>query len=97
MKRAVSLYEPSLPPGPDVTLVLRTPEEFLSDVAPLDLDLALDARVLFDRDGLVAESLARLRALIDEAGLVRGEDLFWRWKVPPSRRDWAITWQGVRR
>lgn len=97
MSRDVPLYEPPLPTGPPLALLLRTPEEFLADVAPLDLDLALDARVLFERDGFLTRHLARLRELVSEADLVRGPNLLWTWRTPPSRRDWAITWEGVRK
>ena len=99
-QRFVPLYDaelPLLPPGPPISLLLRTPEEFLADVAPLDLDLALDGRVLFERDAFLTRHLRRLNELIAEAGLVRNADLFWKWKTPPSRRDWAITWEGVRK
>lgn len=94
-ERFVPLYDPPLPPGPTLSLILRTPEEFLADVAPLDLDLALDGRVLFERDGFLTRQLARLNELIAQAEIERGSDLFWRWKRPPTRRDWAITWEGV--
>jgi hypothetical protein len=78
-----------------VQVLARTPGDFLKDVTPLHLDLALDARVIFEQDGFLSRHLERLRALIDEAGLYRTTtELFWRWKTPP-RRDWAITWGGV--
>jgi predicted nucleotidyltransferase len=78
-----------------VQVLARTPDDFLKDVTPLHLDLALDAQVIFERDGFLSQHLERLRELIHEAGLYRTPELFWRWKNPP-RRDWAITWQGVR-
>jgi hypothetical protein len=80
-----------------LSFLLRTPEEFDRDVRPLYLDLALDARVLYDRDGWLAARLDRLRELLREARLRRRPNLFWEWEEPPSRNDWAITWQGVRR
>jgi len=95
-KRHVLLTPPPLPPGPPVSLLLLTPEEFLADVRPIDLDVALDARVLFERHAFLTTHLGRLRALIEEAGLYRTARLFWRWKTPPVP-DWAITWNGVRR
>lgn len=78
-----------------VQILARTPENFLADVTPLHLDLALDAIVLHERDGFLSGNLARVRELLDEAGLYRTPALFWRWKRTP-RRDWAIEWQGVR-
>lgn len=75
-------------------VLARTPDDFLKDVTPLHLDLALDARVIFEQDRFLSRHLERLRALIEEAGLYRTKELFWRWNTPP-RRDWAITWGGV--
>lgn len=87
----------SLPFQPYVSLVLRTPDEFEHDVRPMHLDLGLDGRVVYERDGYLSARLERLRALIREAKLRRLPDLFWEWEQPPARRDWAITWEGVRR
>ena len=78
-----------------IQVLARTPQAFLADVTPLHLDLALDAIVLAERDGFLTTHLARLRELINQAGLYRAPSLFWRWKQPP-RKDWAITWDGVR-
>jgi hypothetical protein len=88
---------PERPLVPELSFLLRTPEDFEADVRPLHLDLALDARVLFDRDGYLAERLSRLRDLVHLAKLRRRPDLFWEWEEPPTRRDWAITWEGVQR
>lgn len=78
-----------------VSVLARTPEEFLADITPLHLDLALDAIVLFEQQSFLSHHLGRVRQRIQEAGLERGKDLFWTWKRPP-RRDWAISWEGVR-
>jgi predicted nucleotidyltransferase len=88
---------PERPLVPPLSFLSRTPEEFDRDVRPLYLDLALDARVLFDRDGYLAGRLARLQELVREAKLRRRPDLFWEWEEPPTRPDWAITWEGVQR
>ena len=88
---------PERPLLPTLSFLLRTPEEFERDVRPLYLDLALDARVLFDRDEYLASRLARLRELVRLAKLRRRPDLFWEWEEPPTRPDWAITWEGVQR
>jgi len=88
---------PERPLVPELSLLSRTPEEFETDVRPLYLDLALDARVLFDRDGYLAGRLFRLRELVRLAKLRRRPDLFWEWEEPPTRPDWAITWEGVQR
>lgn len=85
-----------LPPEPVVQIVARTPEEFLRDITPLDLDLAMDARILHDRDGFLGRHLEIVRARIAEAGLVRAPDLSWTWARTPRVRSWAIGWDGVR-
>lgn len=87
----------SLPFQPCVSLVLRTPDDFEHDVRPMHLDLGLDGRVLYEHDGYLSARLERLRVLIREAKLRRLPSLFWEWEQPPTRRDWAITWEGVRR
>ncbi|MDI7268879.1 MAG: nucleotidyltransferase domain-containing protein [Myxococcota bacterium] len=79
-----------------VQVLARTPAEFTADVTGLHLDLALDALVVRERDGWLSSRLARLRELIETAGLERGPNLFWRWRKPPRGPDWAITWEGVR-
>jgi predicted nucleotidyltransferase len=79
-----------------VQVTARTPAEFLADITPLHLDLAVDAVVLFERDGFLSRHLGRVRERIAEAGLERGPDLFWRWRQPPGP-GWAICWDGVRR
>lgn len=81
---------------PCVQILARTAEHFEEDVTPLHLDLALDARVLYERDGYLTRKIERLRSLIREAGLHRKPNLFWEWSTPPARPDWAITWDGVR-
>ncbi len=81
---------------PPISVRALTPAEYARDIAPLDLDIALDGLVLYDRDGTITEQLARIRRRIAEAGLYRNGDLCWHWKTEPTRRDWAVTWEGVR-
>ncbi len=78
-----------------VSILARTPEEFSRDITPLQLDLALDARVLFERDAWLSTRLATVRHRIEEAGLERGADGVWRWRVAPRTFDWAVGWDGV--
>jgi hypothetical protein len=84
-----------LPQEPWLSVTALTPGEFEQRVIAMDLDLALDARVLHDPRGYLAGKLARLRQLIEEATLERSADLVWRWRVPPTRRDWRVDWEGV--
>lgn len=87
---------PLEPDDPDVSVRALSPREYERDIAPIDLDIALDAELHFDREGYLGERLALIRQRIAEAGLVRAPDLTWTWKRSPARRDWAVTWEGVR-
>lgn len=78
-----------------VSFVPRSAEEFERDITPLHLDLALDARVLFERDGYLSNRLSLVRRRLDEAGLYRGTDRFWHWRRVPTRAEWGIYWDRV--
>jgi predicted nucleotidyltransferase len=80
---------------PEVSVRALTPAEYERDIAPIDLDVAIDAVVLYDRDGYVTDRLALIRRRIDEAGLYRDAGM-WRWRRWPERADWSVTWEGVR-
>jgi uncharacterized protein len=89
------------PPGlrvddPSVSVRALSTEEYERDIAPIDLDIGLDALVLHDRDGYLADRLALVRTRIEQAGLLRAPDLTWGWRRWPTRADWAVTWEGVR-
>jgi predicted nucleotidyltransferase len=81
---------------PSVSVRALLPEEYERDIAPIDLDIGLDAVVLHDRNGYLAERLETVRKRIEEAGLLRAPDLTWGWRRWPTRADWAVTWEGVR-
>ncbi len=96
-ERVAVLPGPRLSPDePSLSLRALTPAEYERDIAPLDLDIAVDARILYERDHYLSERLALIRQRIAEAGLVRHADLSWHWRRAPTRRDWAVTWEGVR-
>jgi hypothetical protein len=80
---------------PDVSVRALTPAEYERDIAPIDLDIAVDGLIILDPTGYLGERLALIRQRIDEAGLYRDQDLVWRWRRWPARRDWRVTWQGV--
>ena len=82
---------------PPVSVRALTPVEFARGIASLDLDLAVDGRILLDRNGYTADRLAVVRRRIEEIGWYRDENLFWQWRTYPSRVDWALNWEGVRR
>jgi predicted nucleotidyltransferase len=82
--------------GGRIGLVADTPEEFLSGFPAYYLDLGLDARILYDPTGFLAQRLQRIREITQQAGLyrVKGPNGFsWRWQNPP-RRGYEITWEG---
>jgi len=78
-----------------VNVLAQSPEEVERDLRPLHLEIGLDGKVLYDREGWVAERLAILRRRIAEAGLRRerrGGNWTWRWQTQPKRSVWAIHW-----
>jgi uncharacterized protein len=81
---------------PGVSVRALSPAEYERDIAPIDLDIGLDAIVIHDRAGYLAGRLALLRQRIEQAGLLRAPDLTWGWRSWPTRADWAVTWEGVR-
>ncbi|MFQ6015425.1 MAG: nucleotidyltransferase domain-containing protein [Anaerolineae bacterium] len=84
--------------GP-LAVLARTVEEFTADVSPLHLDLAEDAIIFYDPQGFLASRLARVRALIQEAGLVRqrtAQGLVWWWEAEPPKPGWSLTWEGFK-
>ncbi len=98
--RAQWLYD-RLPPGSrgDVSLHTDTRSEFESGFPSLYLDLGLDGRILWEREGYATAKLARIRELIDAAGLFRVRlsptSFFWDWKRPPVPGRWRVDWTGV--
>src|SRR5215210_9395173 len=79
----------------EVSLLAKTPEEFMAGLPDLYLDIALDGVILYDTDGYMTERLEFLRALIRRKGLRRekeGRDLIWRWEQPPGP-DWSLEWE----
>jgi predicted nucleotidyltransferase len=79
----------------EVSLLAKTPEEFMSNLPDLYLDIALDGVVLYDVDGYVAKRLRFLKALIQRKGLQRereGGDLMWR---QPTASNWSLEWEEI--
>jgi predicted nucleotidyltransferase len=79
----------------EVSLLAKTPEEFVSSLPDLYLDIAVDGVILYDTDGFMEGRLRSLRALLQRKGLRRereGRDLIWRWREPPPP-DWSLGWE----
>ena len=89
-------FRSAVPDQPPVALRALTPKEYARDISALDLDIAVDGRVLWDRDGYTASRLALIRQRLDEAGHYRTPDLHWHWRQWPSVVDWEIGWDRVR-
>ncbi len=83
----------------DFSVYDRTPQEFETQFPSVYLDMGLDCIVLYDSEGYLRSKLARVREIIQDAGLYRyrlsPKSLCWNWKNPP-RRGWEITWEGYR-
>ncbi|MBX7234446.1 MAG: nucleotidyltransferase domain-containing protein [Caldilineales bacterium] len=79
------------------SVMAKTPAEFTAYLPALYLDIALDAIILFDTDGFLAERLARLRRLIAKVGLYReqnGADFAWQWRTFPGL-GWSLEWEDA--
>jgi predicted nucleotidyltransferase len=96
LERAIWLKR-MLPPEyrGEVSLLAKTPEEFMSNLPDLYLDIALDGIVLYDTDEYMAKRLRFLKALIQRRGLRRereGGDLIWR---QPTASNWSLEWEEI--
>ena len=79
-------------------ILSKTPEEFDADVTPLMLDLAMDARILWDPQSYLATRLERLRAILRDAHVERETHdygFLWVFRHPP-RGPWELDWRGLR-
>jgi hypothetical protein len=80
------------------SVLAKTPDEFMTHLPALYLDIALDAVIVFDRDDYLSSRLARLRRLIAKVGLYReqtGADFSWRWRTFPGL-GWSLEWEDAR-
>lgn len=96
LKRAIRLKRMLAPEHRgEVSLLAKTPEELMSNLPDLYLDIALDGVILYDTDGYMAKRLRFSKALILRKGLRRGRedgDLIWR---QPSASGWSLKWEEV--
>ena len=79
----------------EVSLLARTPDEFMSGLPDLYLDIAWDGWVLYDTGGYVEQRLAAVKRLIQRKKLRRERvdgDLIWRWEDPPGP-GWSLEWE----
>ena len=81
---------------PRISVLAKEPVEFEGYFPSLYLDIGLDGLILYDPEGYMAGKLARIREIIEEAGLYRVRrdgELMWLWKRQPTPH-WAIEWDG---
>ncbi|CAN5169487.1 nucleotidyltransferase domain-containing protein [soil metagenome] len=82
----------------EVSLLAKTPEEFMSNLPELYLDIALDGIILHDTGDFMAKRLRFLQALIRRKGLHRERedgDLIWSWRRYPAPFEWQLEWEEV--
>ncbi len=96
LERAIRLKQ-MLPPEyrGEVSLLAKTPEEFMSNLPDLYLDIALDGIVLYDTGEYMAKRLRFLKALIQRKGLQREKedgDLIWR---QLTASNWSLEWEEI--
>jgi uncharacterized protein len=88
----VSLLRQAGSPGirTELSPVFKTPAE-VGQGSPLFLDMLEDARILFDRDGFLADAFARLRGRLTTLGarrIWRGNA--WFWDLKPDYRPGEV-------
>jgi hypothetical protein len=83
--------------GDEHQFATATPKEpeFEAHLPSLYLDIALDGRILYDRQNYAAQKLPALRGLIQRVGLYRERTPVgdvWRWRKEPVT-GWALQWE----
>jgi len=77
-------------PPMDLSPVIKTPEEAELG-SPLFLDMTEDARILFDRDGFLAERIRRLKSRLESLGSKRiWKGSAWYWDLKPDFRPGEV-------
>ena len=80
-----------------VSIIAKTPQEFEANLASLYLDIALDGKVIYDKNNYAQNRLSDLKKLINKKGLRREKqdgDFVWCWENFPGQ-DWSISWDEV--
>ncbi len=91
------IREPLLNFDENVQVLAKTPEEFDSVFPPLYLDIALDGKILVDKDGFIKNRLRKIRKIIRDSSLyrIKKEDEFlWQWNSP-KKPGWELDWGGL--
>lgn len=80
-----------------VSIIAKTPEEFDSCFPPLYLDIAMDGKILVDKDEFMEKRLRKIRNIVEASALKRvklGNEYFWRWESP-KKPGWELDWGGL--
>lgn len=79
-----------------VCTVSKTTKEFESGFPSLYLDLALDGKILYDKNKYFKKKGKVIKKIIRESGLIRriiGNEFIWEWIKAPIG-GWSIDWSG---
>lgn len=97
LKRLFLLREPIIARFEEkICIISKTQEEFESGFPSLYLDLALDGKILYDKNKYFREKRAIIRRIIKDATLIRRREkgeFIWDWIKRPAG-GWAIDWSG---
>lgn len=91
------IREPLLNFDEKVQVLAKTPEEFDSVFPPLYLDIALDGKILVDKDRFMENRLRKLKKIIRDSSLYRikkDDEFLWQWKSP-KKPGWELNWGGL--
>ncbi|MBU4373056.1 MAG: nucleotidyltransferase domain-containing protein [Candidatus Methanoperedenaceae archaeon] len=80
-----------------VQVLAKTHMEFDSFFPPLYLDIALDGKILVDKDGFMENRLRKIRKIIKDSSLYRikeDDEFLWQWNSP-KKPGWELDWGGL--
>jgi predicted nucleotidyltransferase len=91
------IREPLLNFDEKVQVLAKTPDEFDSVFPPLYLDIALDGKILVDKDGFMENRLRKIKKIIRDSSLYRikkDDEFLWQWNSP-KKPGWELNWGGL--
>ncbi len=91
------IREPLLSFDEKVQVLAKTHIEFDSNFPPLYLDIALDGKILVDKDGFMEKRLRKIKNIIKDSSLYRikaGDEFLWQWNSP-KKPGWELDWGGL--
>ncbi len=97
LARMTYIREPLIDFNEKVSIIAKTPEEFDSFFPSLYLDIALDGKLLLDKDGYMEGRLKKIKEIIKASALKRVEkegEFIWKWNSP-KKPGWELDWGGL--